>query len=241
MRLFELPDETLLYLADFLSQKELNDILQTNHYFHAKLDTYLYHRDCRKRPSFALTWASWEGRESTARKALVAGANVEQTDPNLLFPSNHPQSERNAEGSTSNLTPLYTAVMRHHPAVVRLLLEEGAQVDSDNPVLGLQTPRPRLRTWLRETPLAFATRREQLDVVQILLEHGANPNQIYRNKATPFTLAMQDESPEPIRLLLSYGANFDNTPCLRRTPITWASYGRLEIFELLLEYGANVD
>ncbi|KAJ5586737.1 uncharacterized protein N7459_002502 [Penicillium hispanicum] len=239
MRLFELPDEVLLYLADFLSQKELNNLLQTNQYFRAKLDTYLYRRDCHKVPSFVLTWASWKGRERTARKALVAGANVEQTDK-LTIPSEPVRSELDSDGANSKLTPLYIAAMRRHMAVVKLLLEEGAQVDSKSHVPRLRVPRPRVWEHICDTPLASATRCGYLDVMQILLEHGANPNQMDRHEVTPFTLAMREGSPESIRLLLSHGADFGNTLCLGRAPITWASYGRLEIFKLLLEHGADV-
>ena len=74
------------------------------------------------------------------------------------------------------------------------------------------------------TPIATALEREQLDLLQFLLENGADPNKPCDSGKTPLVYAMEQTSKENSRkqykkvdvvaLLLKYGAN-PNKPCLQ--------------------------
>jgi ankyrin repeat protein len=89
-----------------------------------------------------------------------------------------------------NLTPLHVAASGGQGSVARLLFEYGTDVNG--PSEGDQ--------W---TPLVFASYRGHLDVVELLLDHGAGPTEADGN---PIHYAGQRKHKEICRLLVERGA-----------------------------------
>jgi ankyrin repeat protein len=153
----------------------------------------------------ALVFAAREGDVASARALLAAGADVNQT-------------------TEYGWTPLLTAVNNRNYQVATLLIEHGADVNLANK-----------GGW---TPLYLATDNrnieggdypvprpdlDHLEMIQLLLEKGANPNAaikentltrtiftmqwFYENGATPFIRAAQSSDTQLMSLLLKYGAD----------------------------------
>ena len=111
------------------------------------------HYACDARPKAAGTWNPSKQR-SVIELLLDGGSNIEHKDK-------------------AGAVPLHRAVRARSPGAVRCLLERGARVD---------TPHGRQRT----TPLHMATHStgasgtrgahaEQQEIVELLLQHGADP------------------------------------------------------------------
>ena len=200
--------------------------------------------------------ASEHGRKDAARSLLEHGA-----DPN----------HQNAEG----FTPLRAAWKEGHVDNVRLLLNYGADAKSpDNRgnsplhvvlqggggdtdiknILLLDPPDPPLRNL---NPLFLEHR---LDIVKLLLEHGADANHLDGSGETPLHIALQGglikfasqgDFIEIVRLLLHHGADANHLDGSRKTPlhivlrgglINSASRGdSIEIVRLLLHHGADAN
>ena len=83
--------------------------------------------------------------------------------------------------------------------------------------------------------LVDTTRYGHLEIVQLLLDHGAD---IHAQDDDPICWASRYGHLEIVQLLLDHGA--DVHAC-DDYPLRWASYnGHLEIVQLLLDHGANV-
>jgi ankyrin repeat protein len=91
-----------------------------------------------------------------------------------------------------------------------------------------------------ETPLEWAAGCHQRAIVNLLLIHGADPNEFAL--IPPLASAAQD-GPEMVRTLLAHGA--DPNPRgenIGSTPLAMAAqYGRIEVMRILIAHGANVD
>ena len=129
-------------------------------------------------------------------------------------------------------TPLHLATYSMHLNAVRDLLEHNADIDllSDTgktPLFDLLThPNSSLEGKI-------------VDIVRLLLEHGADTNIRNCNHTTALHQASSRGWPEVTRLLLSYGAKVDEKDEESKTPFQLAaSKGYHEVTKLLLEYGA---
>jgi ankyrin repeat protein len=103
------------------------------------------------------------------------------------------------------------------------------------------------------TPLHLATsawvKRDQVDIMQVLLDHGANPNARDDDDATPLHNSSWWEKTyhvprrgtvEGVRLLIKHGAIIDAEDNQGRTPLQLAlDYGRDDIAACLKEHGAT--
>jgi len=78
--------------------------------------------------------------------------------------------------------------------MVLFLLQQGANIDVEN-------RRSRL------PPLAYATLHNHSLITRVLLEHGANPNQVDNDKFTVLARAAHACNAESTRMLLEYGAD----------------------------------
>jgi ankyrin repeat protein len=115
-----------------------------------------------------------------------------------------------------------------------MLLERGADVNSQNDE-GL-------------TPLQRAPqvqREGKPDIMQLLLDYGANVNVDDKHRNTPLHFAASEGHFEAARMLLERGADVNSQNDKGLTPLLQASQGRREghrdIMRLLLDYGANVN
>jgi ankyrin repeat protein len=198
-----------------------------------------------------LIFAAREGDIESARALLDAGADVNQ-------PSEY------------GWTPLLTAVNNRNYQLARLLIERGADVNLANK-----------GGW---TPLYLATDNrnieggdypvpkpdmDHLELIQLLLEKGANPNARIKDNtltrtiftmqwfqedgATPFIRASQSADTELMKLLLKYGADpkikttFGDTALTAAGGIGWVpgvTYERsakenVEAIRMLLDLGLD--
>lgn len=138
-------------------------------------------------------------------------------------------------------------------AAVRLLLKSGAEYsiylaaefgDGEAVRAALQRDRnqanhPDTRWW---RPLTAAARRKDLQMVKLLLDHGADPNLPEDGAPVGVALwwAVYLVQPEMVRLLLEHGANPNTSPESSGSAVAHARHNP-EILALLLQYGAEPE
>ncbi|KAF8263087.1 hypothetical protein EI94DRAFT_1741814 [Lactarius quietus] len=126
--------------------------------------------------------------------------------------------------------PLYVAAVNMHLEAVQLLLDHNAYVNSRN---------ERGHTPLCKTISDHSHYQEHgaVDVVRLLLEHGADLNACEPNHSTVLYQASSHRWLEVARLLLNYGAKVDEKDEDGKTPFQIASEnGYDEIVKLLSEH-----
>ncbi|QYS94237.1 ANK_REP_REGION domain-containing protein [Trichoderma simmonsii] len=122
---------------------------------------------------------------------------------------------------------LHTAAKSGHEAMIKLLLDEGFDLESQNHE--------------GQTPLQHAAASGREAVVQLLLQKGANLDSKDKEGYTPLLAAIRNGHEAVTKLLLEKGANLDvEAGSLFGTPLVIASLnGDYQMVKLLLEYGAN--
>ena len=123
-----------------------------------------------------LLWAAGTGHEAVVKLLLEKGADVESKDGTMARRRSRGPRERARGGCEAaareggrrgvqdldyGRTPLSWAAEKGHEAVVKLLLEKGADVESKDRHYG-------------QTPLSWAARSGHEAVVKLLLEKGAD-------------------------------------------------------------------
>jgi ankyrin repeat protein len=109
----------------------------------------------------ALIWAARSGSVEAINVLLDAGADVNQPGPT---------------GDDWDATPLQHAILQRQPAVVRLLLDRGAD--------------PNRAAGGSPSPLFLAAGDTDPTIVRLLLAHGADPSVENENGATPLLRAV---------------------------------------------------
>lgn len=178
--------------------------------------------------------AAHQGHLDTLRVLIEAGANLEK---------------RNSFGGT----PMFEVVKEGHTECVQALTEAGAKVKitvhrwtplsiaSHSGFLGV------VRTLLAAGAdptegLATAAQNDHREIVRILVEAGANVEQIDPYvKGTPMTVAATYGRRGVVELLLAAGADKD-ADCYGKTPMYCSSiFGFLDVVRILVEKGAAID
>lgn len=101
-------------------------------------------------------------------------------------------------------------------------------------------------------PLYYAVKKGAMYAISMLLEHGANPDQLYSIThgqdayngftATPFFLACDIGRTDVINLFISWGSDVNVPRSDGCSPLWMAVHGnREEIVRILVEHGANVE
>jgi ankyrin repeat protein len=125
-------------------------------------------------------------------------------------------------------TPLHYAAQNEHEAVVKVLLEKRADINTASK-----------DGW---TPLYMASKEGHIEVVKLLLEKGADINTATNNGWTPLFIASQNGHAEVVKLLLEKGVNIYTASKDGWTPLYLASQnGHAEVVKLLLEKGADIN
>ena len=135
----------------------------------------------------------------------------------------------------SGMTALMLACLSGRTDVVKLLLEEGADVDKAT-----------ADGW---TPLIIACRNGHTDVVKVLVKEGADVDRATADGSeeelggcTPLIIAIKVGKAEVVKVLLEGGADVDKPRADGCTPLIIAiKVGVEDIAKLLLEGGADVD
>ena len=116
---------------------------------------------------------------------------------------------------------------------VKSLIAMGADVNAHDP--------------MDATPLSYAVRsgsrkRGHVPVIQLLLQHGANPNVSVSCRLTPLMYAVQRGDVKAVELLLAHKADVNATTQEGHTALMGASIlGSPEIVSLLLKHGADIN
>jgi len=124
--------------------------------------------------------------------------------------------------------PLIQAAARGHVEGVKVLLDNGINVNSRGPG--------------KTTALIEAVDGERVEVVELLLDRGANVNSANARKVTPILIASAQGNEEIAAYLLDRGANPNATGPDGTTALIEAiDGGHNAIVELLISRGANVN
>lgn len=100
---------------------------------------------------------------------------------------------------SNGFTPLHTACFCRHKDIVRLLLSKGAEIHG-NSMMGT----PILTACFIPSPSKI---RDPSDIVKILLDHGANVNDVSEHGETALILAVRDNNLRLVKLLIEAKAD----------------------------------
>jgi hypothetical protein len=168
----------------------------------------LYHENfipnSRKRPSIS------------SPLVYAAGFGLEKVSQWLLL-----EKGQQVNNSYPSMNALHSASLGGHETIVRLLLQNGADVNSMNRLTG--------------TALTCASRGGHEAVVRLLLENGAEINAFGDVQGTALNAASGAGHEAVVRLLLENGAKIE------KRDIEIARYRRHEVIAVLLENGAKFD
>ena len=91
------------------------------------------------------------------------------------------------------------------------------------------------------TPLMYAMEFEKLEIAELLLKNGANPDICDRYGDSLLHTAVHSKSLEKVKLLVEYGANMNQRDSYGFTPLMWAVLNKetLPIAHYLIEAGCD--
>lgn len=195
-----------------------------------------------------LIYAAQTGNVAIVRKLIDAGANVNHRtsttrgSTTLCFAVGGGNTnviqvllDRGADingMSRDGMTPLFFAANKGWLNLVEFLLAKGADVD----LFGFVDSRG--GTW---NALIGAVDKGHMDVVRVLIKHGANGNATNNMCLTALMEVAKRPQPEAVKLLIESGANVNAKGPKGHTALILAAYnGRTENVRLLLDAGADI-
>jgi ankyrin repeat protein len=162
-------------------------------------------------------------------------------------------------------TPLSYAAEKGHEAVMKLLVEKGAELETKSDYYG-RTPLSYAAedghaavvklllekgaeletksTSSGRTPLSYAAEKGHEAVVKLLVEKGAEPETKDENYGrTPLLYAVENGHVAVVKLLVEKGAELETkSTSSGQTPLSYAArYGHEAVVKLLLEKGAELE
>lgn len=135
----------------------------------------------------------------------------------------------NSYDTQSGFTPLHLAAQYNHPAVIRALLDVGANVNARN-------------QW-NQTPLwqaAWQAWHGNTEAAHVLVAHGAQIDVADAKGYTPLQMAARAGNAPMVKYLLDEGADVNHVNNKGRTPLYQAVIGdHIQAAKLLLKHGAD--
>ncbi|KAJ4103952.1 hypothetical protein NW769_009643 [Fusarium oxysporum] len=129
----------------------------------------------------------------------------------------------NVGGSGNTQTALWHAVSASNLDVVKLLLQNKA-----------------LQSAGGEPALCAAVSHEHPAITEILLQHGAVPDERDTKRRSPLHMACRQDNHEIVALLMRHGVNTDRLETTGKTELAFATLrGNAALVKVLLENGAN--
>lgn len=128
--------------------------------------------------------------------------------------------------TSSNSTPLLTAIQNKKPQVVRLLLESGCSVN--------------FRAGTQSAPLHVAARSGNTDIVDLLIESGASVNTKDSVGNTPLILSALNSQYGVMKSLIKAGCDINMANNEGLTALHYACH-KARGFQQLLDAGADPD
>ncbi len=126
--------------------------------------------------------------------------------------------------------PLHWALRNCSTDIVEILLIDGRANVHQERKFGLMSP------------IVLAAALGLIDIMKLLLKHGADVNVRVANNQTPLQLAVKHNHIDAVQLLLDSGATVDDEDDYGNTALIIATReGHEEIAEMLIEHTANVD
>ncbi|KFA79216.1 hypothetical protein S40288_02350 [Stachybotrys chartarum IBT 40288] len=193
--------------------------------------------ECGANPSIVATTASYNNvTNKTALMAAIDANDLESVDMLLEYGAN--VNQHAAEGMYYSHAQY--ATRWGNEIILRALLDRECD---PNAVSSWTNP----NKWSEQVGAAIqiATEKDNLEMVQTLLEHKASPDAVTRTSPhTSLQIACRNGNKAIVELLLEYGANINAPPAKRygATALQFAAIGGyLGIAFLLLEKGADVN
>lgn len=163
--------------------------------------------------------------------------SVKQKRPDIALISSILEKGANVNELDNNgFTPLHYAAIQGKPRVTQLLLEHGADIS--------------LRSSNHQIPLHYAARScafnkcedEIYQSYKLLLEKGANCNDVDDEQSTPFHSALKCASLKIIKLMLKYGADITLANNKGLTAIHFAARNRSwDVIGFVLDQGFDME
>ena len=174
-----------------------------------------------------ISWGAFvDKRNHAGSTALMAAARIGHLSIAKLLIENG--AETDAEDKLG-LTPLVEAAANGHVALVKLLRSCGARV--------LVKYQHHLRT-----PIWLAAFSGHAEMIELLLEYGADPHSADELGHTPLSEAARLGYEEVVKLLLLHVDEKRQRDKEGRTCLAWAAhYGRSKIMEHLIDHGFDVN
>ncbi len=125
--------------------------------------------------------------------------------------------------TNEDMTALSLAARDGHEGIVRVLLEHKADAN-------------------RGYPLLFAMDKGRINIVKILIEAGADPNEADNFGHSALMEAAMLGYTQTVRLLLKAGADINHADHEGNTALIWAATrGYIDIVKMLIERGADIN
>ena len=138
--------------------------------------------------------------------------------------------------------PLFAALANGHEGAVAALLGLPSNPFSDAHITEGLRHRKDMKRYKGCTPLSWAAQEGRLEIAKLLVQGGADPNEVDERGSSPLCMAALNGNEAIARLLLDEGAEVDAQDDFGCTSLCNASlYGYDTIARLLIGHGANVN
>ena len=164
------------------------------------------------------------------------------------------------KSNAHNITPLQYAINGKNNELIKLLIENGIDVNtktqSGDPILHLVINDLELAEFLIEkgadvnardryekTALHLAAQNNNFELFKLLIQNGADVNARDRYEKTALHLAAQNNNFELFKLLIQNGANINDKDILdSRNSLYYAiKYNNFEMIEFIIQNGADIN